>query len=54
MSVPKSKILSVSRGILGLNEMKIGSGKTTQKFILNINSAKAKKLGFFKIFIIKP
>ena len=43
MSVPKSKILSVSRGILGLNEMKIGSGKTTQNVILNINSAKTRK-----------
>ncbi len=39
MSVPKSKILSVSRGILGLNEMKIGSGKTTQNVVLNINTA---------------
>ena len=38
MSVPKSKILSVSRGILGLSEMKIGSGKTTQNVVLNINT----------------
>jgi hypothetical protein len=43
MSVPKSKILSVSRGIIGLNEMKIGSGKTTQNVVVNVNTAKTRK-----------
>ena len=39
MSVPKSKILSVTRGVLGLSEMKIGNAKQTQKVVLNINNA---------------
>ena len=38
MSVPKSKILSVSRGILGLSEIKMGNPKTTQNVVLNINT----------------
>ena len=38
MSVPKSKILSVSRGVLGLNEMKTGCPKNTQNVVVNVHN----------------
>ena len=38
MSVPKSKVLSVTKGILGLNEMKIGNARNTQSVVVNVHN----------------
>ena len=38
MSVPKSKVLSVSKGLIGLNSMKTGCPTTHQNVVVNVNT----------------
>ena len=38
MTIPKSKILSVSRGVLGLADVKNGCPKNTQSVVVNVNA----------------
>ena len=38
MSVPKSKVLSVSKGLIGLNEMRTGCPTTNQNVVVNVNT----------------
>ena len=38
MSVPKSKVLSVSKGLIGLNEMRTGCPTNHQNVVVNVNT----------------
>ena len=38
MSVPKSKVLSVSKGLIGLNSMKTGCPNNHQNVVVNVNT----------------
>lgn len=38
MSVPKSKVLSVSKGLIGLNEMRTGCPNNHQNVVVNVNT----------------
>ena len=38
MSVPKSKVLSVSKGLIGLNEMRTGCTNNHQNVVVNVNT----------------